>query len=161
MLESFAERIGEAIINYQMTPVETIIVGADDSGSHIYKLFGNAPICCDLIGFAAIGSGSTHAESQFMLNGYSRVVPQEEALWLTYMAKRKAEVAPGVGKITDLFCISQQDRAFKSLNELTEKLNFGAIYDEFTNKQNRAYQEAQGKVKPLLETMKSLPSPKN
>jgi hypothetical protein len=157
MLDSFAETVGRLLVDFQMPAVETIITGIDDTTAHIYKLFGNNAVCCDLIGFAAIGSGANHAESQFMLNGYSRIVPQEEALWLTYMAKRKSEVAPGVGKITDLFCITSKNSTFKPLNELAEKLNFGKIYDDFNIKQTSEFQEAKGRVKPLLEAMKTPP----
>jgi len=155
MLDGFSEMIARELMNFQMPPVETIITGADASGSHLYTLFDNRPSCCDSVGFAAIGIGARHAESQFMLNGYSRFVPQEEALWMIYMAKRKSEIAPGVGKITDLFCVTPNTPAktpkFRFLNDIIEKAQFEKIYDAFEKKQLSAFQEARAEIKPIME----------
>ena len=151
--DGFSEMVARALIDFQMPVVETIVAGIDDSGSHLYAIYNNRPICCDSVGFAAIGSGSKHAESQFMLRGYSRIVPQEEALWLTYMAKRKSEIAPGVGKITDLFCINTKSRKYQTLNDLLTKVQLDKIYDSFVGKELSAFQEAQKELKPSLEKL--------
>jgi len=83
-----------------------IITGTDGSGAHIYIVGdpGRA-MCCDLMGFAAIGVGDWHAESQFMVAKYVSSWPFEKALRLLYLAKKRAETAPGVGTDTDLFII--------------------------------------------------------
>jgi hypothetical protein len=152
MLDSFAETIGRGLMEFPMPGVETIITGIDDFGPHLYVLAGNEPRCCDAIGFSAIGIGASHAELQFMLRGYTRIVPQEEALWLTYMAKRKSEIAPGVGKITDLFRIGGTGKCkYQSLNDLFDKMQLDKIYADFEARQSCAFQEAHETLKRLLE----------
>lgn len=80
-----------------------LIVGIDDSGAHIFQIDGSKVANLDLVGFAAIGAGATHALSQFQLESYSILRSTDEALLLTYVAKKAAEVAPGVGTMTDMF----------------------------------------------------------
>jgi 20S proteasome alpha/beta subunit len=83
-----------------------IIAGVDGIGSHIYVVEDpGIPRFCDNIGFAAIGYGQNHAESLFMFRQYSWQWTPDKALFLVYAAKKRAEVAPGVGRETDLFVI--------------------------------------------------------
>jgi hypothetical protein len=83
-----------------------IIAGVDNGGAHIYVVRdpGRA-VCNDIVGFAAIGYGQWHAESQFMFAQYVTGWEFERALRLIYLAKKRAEVPPGVGRETDLFFI--------------------------------------------------------
>jgi hypothetical protein len=86
--------------------VETLIVGVDPLGAHIYIVTDPGDVsCADAVGFAAIGTGKAHADSQFMLARYTRYMPWQRALLLSYIAKKRAEVAPTVGDSTDLFFI--------------------------------------------------------
>ena len=85
--------------------IEAIITGIDADGPHIYVFRHSDLMLCNTIGFAAIGIGAWHAESQFMFEGHSYNAPVDETMLLTYSAKKRAEVAPGVGKHTDLFTI--------------------------------------------------------
>lgn len=93
-----------------------LIVGMDNCGpnadsksvAHIY-LFdnfggqGSTVACLDSSGFAAIGSGSPQATAQFEQSGYGKSAPLHEAVFLTYLAKKRGESAPGVevGQGTD------------------------------------------------------------
>jgi 20S proteasome alpha/beta subunit len=108
--------------------VATIITGVDRFGPHIYIVdgFGNV-VCNDAVGFAAIGDGKWHAESQFMFARYVPRMPIHEALLLTYSAKKRAEVAPGVGKDTDVFIVLENGNFIR----LSETLEAGvdAIYE--------------------------------
>jgi hypothetical protein len=79
--------------------------GIDHSGPHIYVVRNSDVSCQDPVGFAAIGAGHWHAESQFMFAGHVRLRPFPETLLLVYSAKKRAEVAPGVGAETDMFMI--------------------------------------------------------
>jgi 20S proteasome alpha/beta subunit len=94
--------------------VSAIIAGVDPDGSaHIYSIgsdneYGEETAhetCHDGIGFCAIGIGSRHFESQYMLSQYNRFWNLSRAILLMYTAKRNAEVAPGVGPGTDMFYI--------------------------------------------------------
>jgi hypothetical protein len=155
-LSSFPTGYAEAITK-QMTDfdfsqgVQTIITGIDDEGSHLYSLNENNPTCFDATGYAAIGIGENHAKSQFMLNNYTRIVPQEEALWLVYMAKRKAEIAGGVGKITDLFRIGPKDKKCVLLNHLEPQLT--RIYSGYEKRANSSFKTAQKSVKSYLQSL--------
>lgn len=87
--------------------VATIIAGQDALGAHLYVIERPGRYSVrDQIGFASIGVGQRHAESQFMFSGYTPHWYFPKALYLTYVAKKRAEVAPGVGKFTDLVVIT-------------------------------------------------------
>jgi hypothetical protein len=88
-----------------MPAIEAIVAGLDSSGAHIFVINNNDVTCRDSVGFAAIGAGDWHANSQFMFAKHERTKPLPETLLLTYAAKKRAEVAPGVGAGTDMFTI--------------------------------------------------------
>jgi hypothetical protein len=96
--------------------VEAIIAGVDAAGApHIYSVGGfkagreNAePICHDHSGFCAVGSGANQFEMQLMFSGYDWAFPFREALLLTCLAKKQAEMSPGVGRVTDMFIIQDK-----------------------------------------------------
>jgi hypothetical protein len=80
-----------------------LIIGADATGAHIYQIKRGLIDCYDGVGFAAIGSGSRHASSEFMFAKYSPLqMPISRAMYLAYSAKKRAEAAPEVGKRTYL-----------------------------------------------------------
>jgi 20S proteasome alpha/beta subunit len=109
MSEGFIEKISQSLNRFEMPAVETIVTGIDnDGGPHIYVIHGNYIRCADPVGFAAIGSGSRHAEAQFMLAGHEPSAESPATLFLTYLAKKRAEIAPGVGKFTDMIGIGPQ-----------------------------------------------------
>ncbi|MFI5398931.1 MAG: hypothetical protein ACHQ9S_25655 [Candidatus Binatia bacterium] len=112
------DNLMERMINFELPGeeygggTETIITGIDTShGSpiaHLYRTWKDKHFCEDSIGFAAIGYGASHAKSQFQLGRYDGTKPGEEALWRSYVAKKRSEVAPGVGSNTDMFTIGAQ-----------------------------------------------------
>ncbi len=103
------------LTNFSLPGVQSIFLGIDNDGPalssgpgaypHIYVSNGGHVACYDAIGFAAIGIGDWHAQSQFMFAKYWKGRPLPEALFLAYSAKKHAEVAPGVGKETDMFFV--------------------------------------------------------
>ena len=84
---------------------DALIVGKDLDGAHIFVVRDGQLSCEDAVGFAAIGMGSWHAESHLVSSGYAKTKPFPEMLYLAYAAKRRAEVAPGIGKETDIFTV--------------------------------------------------------
>jgi len=96
--------------------VEAIIAGMDSTGAHIYTVGGFNEYgeekcyetCHDAIGFCAVGIGGRHFESQYMVFQYNRIWALANAVLLMYMAKKKAEVAPGVGAATDMHYIDNR-----------------------------------------------------
>lgn len=107
----------EKLTTYQFGSfLETIFIGMDNDGplgtkgekltyAQIYATERDKVLCLNTVGFAAIGSGKSHAESQLMFYGHSPRKPFNETVLLTYAAKKRAEVAPGVGKITDMVVV--------------------------------------------------------
>jgi 20S proteasome alpha/beta subunit len=94
----------EGVLNSTM-----IIAGLDDNAGHIYLIDDPGDcICCDSEGFAAIGAGKEHAESVLAESMYTDRVPWTEAVVVVYLAKKRAEVAPGVGTDTDLYWIKPE-----------------------------------------------------
>lgn len=105
---AMARELASAIISFTLpTTVETIICGVDDRGPHIWRMLNGDGWCEDFVGFAAIGAGARHANSQLMMARYDPSAEIANALWHTYIAKRRSEVAPGVGIGTDMFLIGQ------------------------------------------------------
>jgi 20S proteasome alpha/beta subunit len=88
-----------------------IITGADQFGAHVYVVADPGEATCyDLGGWAAIGSGRRHANLQFIEARYHPRVKFEDAFLMTYLAKKKADITPGVGASTDLFWITPGDQ---------------------------------------------------
>jgi hypothetical protein len=88
--------------------IQTIIAGTDSTGAHIYTVNSDGESYChNATGFVAIGDGEWHAQSQFMFAGYISDWSFPRSILLTYGAKKRAEVAPGVGQATDMFYQSQ------------------------------------------------------
>jgi hypothetical protein len=107
MIDSFVRMVSTELINFSMPPVATIITGSDPTGTHIYVVTDGDIECVDKVGFAAIGIGRWHANSQFMFAQHDGSKPFPETLLLTFAAKKRAEVSPGVGEGTDMFSIGQ------------------------------------------------------
>jgi hypothetical protein len=105
MSESLTRQLATELINFSIPKVEAIITGVDADGTHIYIVENGDVHCLDAVGFAAIGIGRWHANSQFMFAQHDRLKPYPETLLLSYAAKKRAEVSPGVGEGTDMFTI--------------------------------------------------------
>lgn len=133
----------------------TIITGMDAKGAHIYTVRDPGRATCqDGIGFAAIGIGRSHAESQFMFSKYSRFVTFPRALLLTYSAKKRAEAAPGVGSATDLFTIDRMSmRYYPVVPDMEARLQKIYINLEIAqlNSAETANREMEGYVKELID----------
>src|ERR1700722_15759798 len=99
------DKLATEVLNFEMSEIGTIVTGVDPTGPHIYVVSNRGVACRDSVGFAAIGAGYWHANSQFMFAGHARSKPIPQTLLLAYAAKKRAEVAPGVGEATDMFWI--------------------------------------------------------
>jgi hypothetical protein len=102
----FVRDVSKEMLNYVGPDVAGIVCGIDTSGPHIFVVDNNSLSCRDHVGFAAIGVGSWHANSQMM--GFSHT-PQSslaDTLLNVFFAKKRAEIAPGVGLATDMYIIT-------------------------------------------------------
>ena len=98
-------RIAVDLVNFVMPSIEAVFIGVDEQGPHIYTVKNNGVLCQDWVGFAAIGVGSQHSNSQLMFAGHVKSKGMPETLLSVYAAKKRAEVAPGVGVGTDMCLI--------------------------------------------------------
>jgi hypothetical protein len=115
MSSSIVADLTKEMVNFEMPAIEAIVSGIDGTGAHIFVVNNSSVTCLDAIGFAAIGAGYWHANSQFMFAGHNRNRPLPETFLLTYAAKRRAEVAPGVGIGTDMFTIGPEPGSFATI----------------------------------------------
>ncbi len=104
LVEMLIGGLAESAKDYDLE-VGCIIAGVDATGAHIFIGKRGAPSCEDSVGFAAIGTGGWHANSYLMLQGHTREVAASAALVSVFFAKKRGEIAPGVGRATDVFSI--------------------------------------------------------
>lgn len=99
--------------------VELMIAGVDSAGAHLYMVTNPGGNYRDYrkIGFAATGSGGIHAIQSIIGFGHDPTCTLHETLFRVYVSKRRAEVAPGVGRDTDLTVIRAEDGCRINLDE--------------------------------------------
>jgi hypothetical protein len=121
--------ITKALAEYALEPTAAIITGVEPSlfenstYSRLFAIHGAEAVCFDTIRFAAVGSGFRHAESHFMSARHGAGATVSATLFNTYCAKRKAEIAPGVGSDTNMFVITPTLGSFTWLrDDVMEKL---------------------------------------
>jgi 20S proteasome alpha/beta subunit len=109
--EQLASMFEERIEEYD-SGVNILIIGVDDKGSHLYLVdYTEHPRTSrrfDSIGFCSVGIGTPHAQNSLISNKCSPNLPLREVLYLVYEAKKKAEIAPGVGCMTDIAYIDSK-----------------------------------------------------
>lgn len=154
MSQEFVTTLSKELLSYNLPYAAVIITGIDDEGAHIYVVHGDQLSCMDTIGFASIGIGSRHAESQLMLARHSVNSPLPETLLLTYSAKKRSEVSPGVGKETDMFMIGPNLGSFTTLNpDVMKKLDdeYKKIIESENNLLNEAKKEVTRYITEILQ----------
>lgn len=150
MEPSFIERTASKMENFQsLEHVEVIICGVDQVGTHVYVVEDEKITCRDPVGFAAVGAGGGHADSQMMLGGHTNGKSFAETLLLTYLAKKRAEVAPGVGEATDMFVIGP-GRSFTLLSP-THFDRLHAEYKKVARAEARANQRGKERISEYIE----------
>jgi hypothetical protein len=100
--DTFVERITSQMQGYIGDDVEALVVASDGTNGHIIHVDSRGTTSnMDDIGFSAIGIGSWHARSKLMQSAYVNSCNFATAITQTFAAKCAAELAPGVGKLTD------------------------------------------------------------
>lgn len=126
--------------------VELLVGGVDSSGAHLNGISDpGIAECFDSIGYAAIGSGLPHAEGFLTEASYSPHISLSRAIWLSYVAKRRSERAPGVGnRFTDIMVIDSTGSIRFPDSAFLDNLN--SIYKEYSNVAARAYQSIERSI---------------
>lgn len=152
LADTLASDLAKALSEFQLAEVATIIVGMDDTGAHLY-LFCYDPVledydlrCRDTTGYACIGSGMRLAEAVFVEDVYSPNRSLPDALFTCYVAKKKAQLADGVGEKTRIFKIIPQELNFLWNDPQVNKL-IKDSYEELDSLIRQANVNAREKIK--------------
>jgi len=165
MRPELVEGIAEKLTKFEFDSLlETIFIGTDNDGplggkgekltyAQIYATEKDKLASLTTVGFAAIGIGKPHAESQFMFSGHSPQKPFSDTVLLTYAAKKRAEVAPGVGKTTDMVIIGPGLGVMTKVEDAhLEKLD--KIYQKSQRGASRAAETARLETAKLIEEVR-------
>lgn len=150
MDSGFVRQLATELINFDPPKIAAICCGVDLTGAHIYLADNTNVTCEDLVGFAAIGAGAGHANSQLMFAGHTRYRPMPETLLLVYSAKKRAEVAPGVGKATDMFAMGPALGSYAFLEEAVKE-ELEKIYKTEQRKEQRSRIKSKESVTRYVE----------
>lgn len=110
--------------------IELLIAGVDEAGAHIYSVHnpGKPEREHDFIGYAAIGSGGIHALQAMIGFRHAPTAGLGETIFRVYAAKRRAEVAPGVGLDTDMAIVSASGVTFLDADTIRQLSSMYANY---------------------------------
>ncbi|MDD2665384.1 MAG: hypothetical protein PHD13_01190 [Methanocellales archaeon] len=130
-----------------------IIAGVDQKGAHIYfvhtpdmeELMGTYS-CYDSMGYCTVGTGDRHSDMVFVASRYTSSFSLKNALYVCYEAKKKAELAVGVGKnFTDIIVIDKE--GVTHLNETVKELD--EIYKQSLELDNSKQSELRTSISSL------------
>jgi 20S proteasome alpha/beta subunit len=123
-----------------------LVLGIDPSGwAHIHRI-NDAVVddCYDMQGYCCEGVGTMHATTTFVRHGYHPDMSITDALYIAFEAKKMAELAPGVGKATDVLlidkhgtkrltsdCVKELERRYDKRMKRAKGKGLGADLDGF------------------------------
>jgi hypothetical protein len=155
MSQDFIVKISKELLNFPIPDTSTIFAGVDPFGAHIYTVENGAVNCHDSAAFAAIGSGYWHANSQFMLAKHNYESPPPDTVLLTYLAKRRAEVAPGVGNETDMFVIGPNLGSYVRLSE-ADLNRLESIYRNMILEESQCLERGRKEIQKYVEELQRI-----
>jgi hypothetical protein len=130
-----------------------IIAGIDPTGAHIFRITNPGIVeCMDTPFFACAGSGEWLATTQFMLARYDKTFAFTRALWLTFAAKAKSEIAGGVGERTDLVVISSGPSTIYRVPE-DHKTRLYDLFRRTEKKEQTARYEAEEEIDAFVRSL--------
>ena len=154
MNDSLVLQVAADLWNFQLPTAEIIFTGTDHKGTHIYSSINGDLAWRNAVGFAAVGSGASHANSQMMFRRHSKWTGVPDTLFSVHSAKRRAEVAPGVGKATDMFVIGPSLGSFFLIPEpLLNQLD--TVYQGAQQATDKAIEEARQGIASYLEKLEA------
>jgi 20S proteasome alpha/beta subunit len=106
------------------------LIRIDDPG--IYRSYDSLSYCC-------IGMGDRHADSVFAWYKYSSTFPLTEALYIGFEAKKRAEMAGGVGRSTDILLIDES--SIKEISPDTIKILEEVYHDRESRSERAGFDE--------------------
>jgi hypothetical protein len=103
--------------------VEFILGGVDNKKAHLYRILDPGTYrSYDTLGYCCVGMGNRHAEPVFAFLGFMPSLKVSEVLQIAYTAKKRAELAGGIGRITDVWIINKEG-CYEVLRETIDQLD--------------------------------------
>jgi 20S proteasome alpha/beta subunit len=155
LLSQIAEDLDQSLASFD-PEVELIVAGVDSSGGHLFTVSnpGGSAECHDVIGTVAIGSGEIHAVQSMIGFGHAATQPVKDTIFHVFASKRRAELAPGVGRDTDLMVLSPSgavrlpDKALAELGELYDSYAASVVARAHEQVSGWAFDLAGGSAEP-------------
>jgi hypothetical protein len=166
MSSDVVAKIGDRLLSYEFpSTLEVIFMGMDQDGplndkseqlnyTQLYVTYNDRLSWLTTVGFAAIGIGKSHAESQFTFTGHWPLKPFYETLLLAYAAKKRAEAAPGVGKSTDILAVGPNLGESRKVEDVHMK-ELDKIYQKSRGTSSKATEKAKIETKAFVERVKA------
>ena len=129
LLGPIAAQIDQLVAAFDVG-IDVLLAGVDDQGAHIFMSRNPGGLVDDFehVGFAAAGSGAIHGLQSLIGFEHSPARSLNETVFRVFASKRRAEVAPGVGKVTDLWIIDSEG-VTKLGSEALKRLD--GLYEEY------------------------------
>jgi hypothetical protein len=135
---------------------EALVLGCDNGQATMYRINKSGLVRNHSdIGFVSIGNGGIHSTAHFMFESYSHATTYYRALYQTFKAKKRAEVAPGVGEFTEMFLVNR-DGAFPIQREVIEALE--KIHQEDREKARTRPDEVEEELAKFFQELYPQPS---
>ncbi|MFZ2644301.1 MAG: hypothetical protein WA117_25145 [Verrucomicrobiia bacterium] len=115
MASDIIGNLDNELIQFHLPTVQAIYGGVGSAGLELYIVENETVICETMLGMAVIGGGMNHAASELMFANHARWKPVPDTILMVYSAKKRAEVAPGVGKATDMVWSGPRPQVFSIL----------------------------------------------
>jgi hypothetical protein len=148
--------LSRELLNYEGPSMEGIVCGIDLSGPHIYTVDNNSVNCRDHVGFSAIGAGYWHANSQMMSFGHGPLATLADTLLNVFFAKKRAEVAPGVGGATDMYIMTALGSSSGLRDNVAQELE--KRYAEEKRRQKRVANTSRRKINTFVQGILNAPA---
>lgn len=141
-----ALRLDRQLETYEFN-LHILIAGVDGTGAHIYYVYPPCSSeCFEALGYCSIGTGERHADSTFIAHRYTPSFSVKKALYTVYEAKKRAEIAVGVGQHTDMAIIDETGILYIN-KETLEKLE--EIYQKRVEATTLKSEEINGMIEDL------------
>jgi hypothetical protein len=102
---------------------EFILGGVDDRKAHLYRIADPGTYrSYDTLGYCCVGIGNRHAEPVFAFLGFRPSMKVSEVLQIAHTAKKRAELAGGIGRETDAWIINKEG-CYEILRETIAQLD--------------------------------------
>lgn len=134
-------RLDRQLETYEFN-LHILVAGVDNTGAHIYYIYPPcSSTCFEALGYCSIGTGERHADSTFIAYRYTPSFSLKNALYITFEAKKRAEIAVGVGQHVDMAIIdgngikNVDEKVIGELNNIhTKKIEVTTLKNEEIDK---------------------------